>query len=386
MTTRIYETDGHCRRFEATVTACEPRDGGFRVELSHTAFFPEGGGQYADTGCINGVPVTDVQLKDGRLWHYTYAPLVPGNTVTGEIDWEQRFSRMQHHSGEHIVSGLVHALFGLNNVGFHLGNQDTTLDFDGELSREQLMDVERRANAAVAADLPVSITFPAPAELEALPYRSKKELSGEIRIVTIPGVDVCACCAPHVTTTGEIGGIKLLNATRYKGGVRVHMLCGNAAFAAFEALYREATAAAAALSAKTEGLSGAVERLLTQKEELGRTVTALRRELAVKEAAALPQDQPVCARFLPEADNTTLQALVNAAVDKHNCIGAAFSGDDVAGWVGIVGSNTVEIPVIAAALRERLSGHGGGRDGRWQGRIAAPQEAITALLAELAGE
>lgn len=384
MTARIYETDGHCRRFETVVTACEPREGGFAVELSRTAFFPEGGGQYADTGVIDGVAVTDVQIIDEHLWHYTAAPLAVGQTVTGEIDWEQRFSRMQHHSGEHIVSGLVHALFGLNNVGFHLGNQDTTLDFDGELTREQLMDIERRANDVVAANQPIIVTFPTPDALSALPYRSKKELTGEIRIVTIPGVDICACCAPHVTATGEIGGIKLLDAMRYKGGVRVHMQCGNAAFAAFEGLYQQASAAAAALSVKTEELAGAVDRLLAQKEELTRTAAALRRELAAKEAAMLPEGELLCARFLPEADSATLQALVNAAVEKQNRIGAAFAGSDTNGWVGVIGSETVEMNALATALRTRLNGRGGGRDTRWQGRIAASQTAITAVLTELA--
>ena len=380
MTARLYETDGHCRRFDAVVTACEPRGDRFAVELDRTAFFPEGGGQYADTGTLDGVAVTDVQLENGRLWHYTEAPLSVGNTVAGEIDWEQRFARMQHHSGEHIVSGLVHRLFGLDNVGFHLGHHDTTLDFNGELTREQLMDIERRANAVVCANLPVVVTFPTDEELETLPYRSKKELDGAVRIVTIPEVDVCACCAPHVTLTGEIGGIKLLAAIRYKGGMRVHMLCGATAFAAFETLYREASAAAVALSAKTEELSLAVDRLMAAKEEALHAAAALRRELAANQAAALPSGEPLCAVFLPKAEGDTLQKLVDAALEKDNTLAAAFAGDDTAGWVGVIGSDRVDMRALGGRLRAELDARGGGSPTRWQGRIAATKAAITALL------
>ena len=384
-TQRLYETDGACREFTATVRSCEPAPGGFAVRLDRTAFFPEGGGQYADTGTLGGVRVTDVQLSGGDPVHYTDAPLTPGETVTGRLDYAVRFARMQHHTGEHIVSGLIHSRFGLCNVGFHLGHHDTTLDFNGELSRDQLMEVERQANAAVAADLEVGISFPSPQELAQISYRSKKELTGAVRLVTIPGVDICACCAPHVARTGQIGGIKLLDAMRYKGGIRLHMLCGQAAFSAFEALYTEAGRAAAALSAKQEELFEAVSRLLAAREEDARKAAALRRELAARTAESLPQSQPVCAVFLPDADQKLCQSLLLAAQQRENRLCAVFSGSDREGYTGVIAVGEGDLTPLAACLRGELSARGGGNATRWQGRIPASRRAIETVLSRFFG-
>ena len=214
-------------------------------------------------------------------------------------------------------------------------------------------------------------------------YRSKKPLDGAVRIITVPNVDVCACCAPHLTHTGEIGGIKLTEHIRYKGGVRVHMLCGNAAFAAFERLYQASLAAASALSVKTDELPEAVARLLLAREEDKHKLAAAHREWAAQKAATLPENQPFCGVFLLEADSDTLQRLVNAAVEKGNRIAAALVGDDKNGWVGVIGSEQVDLKAASAKLREGLNARGGGSPTRWQGRLAATEAEITAFLQSL---
>ena len=191
--------------------------------MDQTAFFPEGGGQAGDSGFLEDVEIFDTHEKQGIVWHYAKAPLDPGAQVLGRIDWDKRFSRMQQHSGEHIVSGLVHARFGYDNVGFHLGEQEVTLDFNGNITKEELVEIELEANKAVFANLPVQISFPSREELAFLEYRSKIEIEGQVRIVTIPGIDVCACCAPHVKLTGEIGLIKLTGVQSHRGGVRVNI-------------------------------------------------------------------------------------------------------------------------------------------------------------------
>lgn len=386
MTERLYETDGACREFAAVVLSCVPAKDGYAVRLDRTAFFPEGGGQYADTGTLGAAQVTDVQLVDGAPVHYTDRPLTAGETVTGRLDYAVRFARMQHHTGEHIVSGLICRRFGLHNVGFHLGHTDTTLDFDGELTRAQLRDIEQEANAAVAADLAVDIRFPSPEELAQIPYRSKKVLTGTVRLVIIPGVDICACCAPHVSRTGQIGGIKLLDAMRYKGGTRIHMLCGQAAFAAFETLYTEAGRAAAALSAKPEELYAAVTRLLAAREEESRRSAAVRRALAEATAKTLPQNQPLCTVFLPDADARLSRSLLTAAQKRGNRVCAVFSGSDREGYTGVIGSESVDLSPLAEQLRQELSARGGGGRARWQGKIAASQHAIGTFLASRFGK
>ena len=220
-TKKLYYEDSHRKEFKATVLSCEERltakgkKDGYAVVLDQTAFFPEGGGQFGDRGLIDDVEVYDTHEKGGIILHYTKMPVEVGTTVTGKLDFAERFSRMQEHSGEHIVSGIVHRLHGYDNVGFHLGSENTTLDFNGELSEEQLLEVERLANEAVFADLPVQISYPSREELKILDYRSKIEIEGQVRLVEIPGVDICACCAPHVAHTGEIGMIKFIACDRH---------------------------------------------------------------------------------------------------------------------------------------------------------------------------
>ena len=230
-TTRLFDQDAYLGEFEATVERSVCEGGMYRVLLDQTAFFPEGGGQPADEGTLDGIFVTDVQEIDGEIWHTVEAPLEPGKTVVGKLDFEKRFSNMQNHCGEHIVSGIVHRIYGFNNVGFHMGSDVITVDFDGVLTEEQLYDVEQEANEAVLRNVPVTISYPSKEELETMDYRSKKEIEGQVRIVTIEGYDSCACCGTHVAKTGEIRLIKILSAQKNKGGVRVTMLSGEKAYA-----------------------------------------------------------------------------------------------------------------------------------------------------------
>ena len=235
MTEKLFYEDSHMITFSAVVQACEKVGDYYEAVLDRTAFFPEGGGQLADTGVLDGVPVLDAQERESLIYHLLEKPLEVGKTVEGKIDWEERFSKMQQHSGEHIVSGIVHALYGYDNVGFHMGADAITIDFNGPLTKEQLQDIEYRANQAVAWNLEVQVHYPTKEELANIKYRSKIEIEGQVRLVTVPGHDACACCAPHVKRTGEIGIIKLIGLQNYKGGVRVSMLCGFRALADYEA-------------------------------------------------------------------------------------------------------------------------------------------------------
>ena len=205
MTEKLFYEDSHRTEFTAKVISCEEAKDGFCVVLDQTAFFPEGGGQYADTGILGNTEVTDVHEKNDVIFHSVTAPLEVGSIVSGKINWKERFEKMQQHTGEHIVSGIVHERFGYNNVGFHLGADYCTMDFDGPISKAQLKEIETEANEAVYRNLEVEVLYPSKEELKDMDYRSKIEIEGQVRIVKIPGYDVCACCAPHVKTTGEIG-------------------------------------------------------------------------------------------------------------------------------------------------------------------------------------
>ena len=159
MTEKLYYIDSHMHRFTAVCTACRDTGGRYAVTLDRTAFFPEGGGQLADTGSIGQVRVLDVHERGGEVWHYTAVPLEPGREYECALDYEQRLRRMQNHSGEHVVSGHIHALYGADNVGFHMGTEFMTIDLSRELTWDELMEVEHRANETVRADLPVKTWF-----------------------------------------------------------------------------------------------------------------------------------------------------------------------------------------------------------------------------------
>ncbi|MBQ8469110.1 MAG: alanyl-tRNA editing protein, partial [Clostridia bacterium] len=271
-TEKLYDVDAYSKTFSATVISCDPVEGSpdtYAVVLNRTAFFPEGGGQYADTGTLDAVHVRDVQVSDeGIITHYCDGALTPWAQVTGVLDWEQRFQRMQNHTGEHIVSGTVHRLFGYDNIGFHLGDGEVTCDFNGELSEEQLREVEQVANRAVWDNVEVLCEYPDPELLPTLQYRSKLDLTEDVRLVTIPGYDVCACCAPHVKRTGEVGVIKLVNSEKAHGGTRVHMLCGPWALEDYQVKQKNIMRIVDLTSTPQEGTAEAVEALQAQNGHL----------------------------------------------------------------------------------------------------------------------
>lgn len=375
MTEKLYYTDSHMSEFTAVVTACEERKGGYRLSLDRTAFFPEGGGQLADTGFIGEVSVTDVHEKDGAVWHYTDAPVAPGTSVSCRIDWEQRYRRMQNHSGEHIVSGITHGLYGYDNVGFHMGSDCMTIDFSGELTWEQLTDIERRANECVRANVPVITSFPDSEALAAMEYRSKLELTHDVRIVEIEGVDRCACCAPHVSRTGEVGMIKILDFMRHRGGVRVSLVCGMDALDDYRRKQDSAAAISAMLSAKRDETAPAVERLLHEQQQLKEKYAELSRELVKHMAAAIPPTDGNLCVFDDKLDETALRELVNALMEKCR-IAAAFSGSDETGYRYIIGSAKTDLRPLTKTINAGIGGRGGGRSEMIQGSASGSAKEI----------
>lgn len=376
MTEKLYELNSYCKTFTATVLECNPYGDGFAVRLDSTAFFPEGGGQAADSGTLNGIQVTDVQIVDGDIWHYTDSPLAVNATVEGVLDWNIRFSRMQHHTAEHIVCGIAHRWFGLENVGFHLGSEDVTLDLDGELNREQIDAIEDEANRVVWSNVAVTSTIPTAQQLAETTYRSKKELDGDIRLVTIDGVDCCACCAPHVGRTGEIGVIKLLDFVRWKGGVRIHLLCGAAAVEDYRRRYGQTAQISAKLSVKQNDLTPAVDRLIAEKDGYKLALREANRRFAdALVAGVIPTDKPVY--FIGDDwDTDTLRRIVNGLTVRCGGLCAAYSGSDGA-YTYVLGG-TDRLKEAAAEMNAALNGRGGGDARQIQGRVQATAKEIEA--------
>ena len=374
-TVRLFDKDSYIQTFDATVLSCEQQENRFAVVLDQTAFFPEEGGQSADSGTLEGVHVLDVQEKDGVITHYTDAPLQIGTTVHGQLDFDARYQKMQIHSGEYIISGLMHHKYGYSNVGFHLGSE-ITMDFDGELTREQLNEIEDEANRIIYENVAITAEYPSAEVLAATMYRSKLELSENVRLVTIGEYDVCACCAPHVARTGEIGLIKLLDAIRYKGGMRIHFLAGSAALAHYRKTWQDVASISAMLSVKQSEVVEGVRKKDAEIEKRSALISSLRRQLLDYKIAALEETEGNLCIFMDDPDMLSLRLLVNAGVPKCTGICAAFFGNDTDGYRYIMGSASRDLKTLSKQINAALGGKGGGSAQMIQGSCTATEQVI----------
>jgi alanyl-tRNA synthetase len=377
-TVRLFDADSYLQSFFATVLLCEEnKNGKYEVVLDATAFFPEMGGQYADTGTLDGAIVSDARIKNGVIYHVCDAPIEIGKHVEGKIDFAARFRKMQHHTGEHIVSGIIHTLFGIENVGFHLNDECVTLDTSAPLTREQLDRVEDLANEAIYKNLPIVCEYPDPEELAQMEYRSKIELEGDVRIVTIEGVDACACCAPHVRSTAEVGIIKLLDAVSYKGGMRIMMLCGADALRDYRARYESVVHIAHALSAKQDGVAAAFDKLVADFEDYKKYTSGLKaRVVSLMAAQYESTDEPICVFLDASFDSNLTRELANLLVEKTTAYVAVLSGSDGAGYSFTLASKTRDVRELIPAIKEELGGRGGGSAQMVRGSLNASEEKI----------
>ena len=380
MTEKLYDKDSHLKEFTGTVLSCKKTGEKYTVTLNRTAFFPEGGGQQSDRGYIGGAYISDVQIKNGEILHFADKPLSVGQAYDCKLDFDFRFRNMQNHSGEHIISGIVHRLYGFNNVGFHLG-AEMTMDFDGELTRRQLDEIEDLANKAVYENLPVKAYYPTDEELKQLDYRSKLDLKENVRIVEIKGVDVCACCAPHVKATGEIGIIKILDFEKYKGGVRLIVKCGADALRDYREKYKNVLEISNLLSAKQFEVSAAVVRLNEQLSAEKAAAAALKKRLIAEKAAGFEPDTDKTAVFENGLDIKELQLLADALCQKAGGIRGAFSGADGAFSFAICGGETA-LGNFFAKFKAAFNTRGGGRNGIRQGTVCADRAEIEGLFKE----
>ncbi len=371
----LYRQDVCRTAFSAVVLACEEYKDRFAVELDQTCFYPEGGGQPADRGLLDGQPVLHVKESGDRVLHLVEKPIEVGKSVEGKIDWDFRFCQMQHHTGEHIVSGIVHRLYGADNVGFHMGEEAVTIDLTVELAPEQIREVERLANAVVQQNLAVEEAFPDAESLKALDYRSKKELEGQVRIVTVPTADCCACCGTHVLTTGQIGMIKLLLPQKYKGGIRLTILCGQRALEDYNAKDQSVMDISHRLSAPPAGVARAVAQQAAQLEELKLKLAETQDRLFRMKAAGFAPEGTLCIfeeGFAPN-DLRRLAALLG---ENRTGISAVFCAADDGSYRYAVCCHHTDLRPLCREWNQTLDGRGGGDKALVQGSVRADRKAI----------
>ena len=384
-TEKLYYTDPFLTTFTAKVLSCEAGKGGYLVTLDRTAFYPEGGGQPADHGTLGGIAVTDVHEKDGVVIHTVEKAVEIGENVTGSIDWARRFDHMQQHSGEHILSGILCHNYHCDNVGFHLGADTVTIDYNTDISWEEALAAEYQANQVIWADAPVEITYPSPAELEQLDYRSKKALTGKVRIVTFPEADCCACCGTHVLRAGQVGIIKVLSCQKFRSGVRMEILCGERAWRYLSGTYDQAHAVGQHLSVKPLEAAAAVERLTEELTAAKARMAELETELFSHKAHAYCGKGDVVL-VEPPLRPDGVRRLADAVARECGGLAAVFAGEDGRYNYALVRADGADIAPLVKAMNAALTGRGGGRSGFAQGSVQADADTIHAFFNNFAGK
>lgn len=383
-TIRLFDDMPYETSFMAKVLSCNEgkEDGIWELILDRTLFFPEEGGQSPDKGSLNGMEVVDVQIENGIITHYVkikdpkQESFARNDMLTGQIDWEHRFFNMQQHSGEHIFSGLVFTDYGLHNVGFHLSDHIVTMDFDGVLTEDEIKKTEWKVNQAITQNIEIDARYPSKEELSEMSYRSKIEINGPVRIVTIPGYDVCACCAPHVRRTGEIGMLKVMSVQNYKGGVRISILCGFRALEEFRNKVNIISELTGLLSTSQDTLSERVKQLKEQQHEIKNQLSILKQEAMLGKIDKIPAEQKNVFLIEKELDTVVARHVVNRLVDGHEGVCGIFIGEDTRGYRFIIGSATRDCQVVAATLKEVLSAKCGGSKNMIQGSLGASEGQI----------
>ncbi|KXL52608.1 alanine--tRNA ligase [Anaerotignum neopropionicum] len=369
MTEKLYYKNAYKTKFRATVLSCEKgKDDEYHIILDKTLFYPEGGGQPGDKGILGGAAVFDVHEKNGEIIHYTHGPLAVGVEMAGEIDWAHRFDLMQNHSGEHIISGIICKKYGCDNVGFHMGRESITIDFNTQIPEEDLSWLEEEANVAIWENIPIEIFFPEKEELEELEYRSKKELTGEVRIVKAGEYDCCACCGTHVRLAGEIGMIKVVGAQNYKGGTRLELLCGKRAFAYFQKIHSGAKAVGKALSVQEEKIDRGVQKLLDERDHYMQELKKWKWEAFLYRIDKLPKDTENVLIIEEGLNGKDLTALADLAAEKTD--GRAMVGTPLeTGIQFVLVSRKKDAKALAEALKKSFDCKGGGKEGSIQGKL-----------------
>lgn len=383
-TTPLYDKDAFAKEFAAKVISCEEVFIGekklYKVVLDQTLFFPEQGGQTSDIGTLDSSRVVDVQIENEVIYHYCTNGFLSGESVNGQIDWNHRFNNMQQHTGEHIFTGLAHKKYGADNVGFHLSDNTVTLDLNIELNQEQVKELELEANRVIARDLEVRAYYPEPALLSAIDYRSKKKLAGAVRLVEIDGIDICACCAPHVRTTGQVGMLKVVDFGKYKGGTRVYILCGLRALEDYNRRMDLLAKTYQKLSCMEDEIPDKVSCLLEDNKQLKFNISAIKFDALMEQIHQYPSDLMDVTIFTEGLDAKNMREGVNALVEKHSGLCAIFSGNDDDGYNFVIGSTTRDCSAIATGLRELLGAKGGGSKQMAQGNVMATRNQIENTL------
>ena len=385
----LFYTNPYLREFDATVVACTEGKKGFEVVLDNTAFYPEGGGQPADLGTLGEAQVSDVRRQNGVIVHFTDKALEVGATVHGVLDWERRYDNMQNHTGEHVLSGVINHAFGYENVGFHMHDDAITIDMDGPMTDDDVKAMEKAANDMIKADIAVDISFPSAEERTAMGFRSKKELTGKVRIVNIPTADCCACCGTHVKSTQEVRIIKVLSASKHRGGTRIEFVCGDRALRDFTRKHDEVIKASRLLSVKPDEVAAAVEKTLQTLVARDERIAQMNQRYFEMKTTMLPADQTILTLFEEGLTPFELKLFATQVAESKKAqvtalLAPAAAADGTVVYNYVIAWDDARLREASKTLNQRLNGRGGGKD-MVQGSFKADRAEIETAIAEVFG-
>lgn len=369
---KLYYEDCHLSRFTAKVLSCEKAEKGYLITLDQTAFYPEGGGQASDIGTLGTVRVLHASEQGEQVIHLCDGPLEIGGQIEGQIDYAHRFDLMQQHTGEHMVSGILHARYGAHNTGFHMGADTITIDFDVDIPADELPQIEAQVNQAVWQNLPVKCWYPSPEELEKVPYRTKRALPWPVRIVQIPGIDTCACCGVHVANTGEVGLVKLFSCIRFRSGVRIEMLCGRRALDYLNKVHQQNQIVSRVFSAKALDTGAAAQKVNETLAQQKYRIVGLENQIFDAIARGCT-DQGDVLLFQPGLDAQAVRRLADMTAEHCGGMAAVFSGEDGKGYAYALVTRSGDLRELCRQMNQALSGRGGGKGGFCQGSVHAPE-------------
>lgn len=388
---KLYETNSYLTQNDTTITSYECREGRHFITLDETIFFPNEGGQYADTGKLiigsDTINLIDGNINGDEIIYEISAPIQSGTSVHCVLDWDIRFSKMQQHSAEHIMCGIVHELYGYDNVGFHLSDDEPiTFDIDGVITDEQIRDLEKRANFVITSNQPIKDSYPTKDELKDISYRSKIEIEGQVRLITIGSidspVDICACCAPHVRTTGEIGLVKIVNYVNWKGGIRFYMLAGRRAF---EYLSKEHDILKELSRSFSTNIDDVSQKIFDMRDEALSCKSAYNQLIEndlLSQISNMTADDIPCI-FLSEIHGAFMKSAYNSLCEKYDSFVGVFLGNDDEGYRYFAGSTKKDSLLLKSVFTEKLDAKGGGKSDMIQGKINKTQAEIARVFKEL---
>lgn len=323
--------------FSAQVTESYEGESGVFVTLDQSYFYPTSGGQPADRGKINGIPVTDVRVRkeDGAVLHLLQsAPQT--NEVTAVINWTRRFDHMQQHTGQHILSQAFVQLAGAQTIGFHMSDDSVTIDLDKKTIGQPLIDeVEELANQIVWQNHPVVVRWATHLEAQSLPLRKIPENGSEkLRLIDIMDFDLTACGGTHVARTGEVGLIKVIKTESRNKKARIHFCCGGRALTHYRSVNQVVHGLTNQLTTGAADLATSVAKLQENEKESRRTLKRLQGQLNEIEAQQLLQDgqtignNKLIVHVFDNEPNSKVRGLASRLVDENGIIALLGSSSD----------------------------------------------------------